>query len=147
MALRDEQGALVLAELALLDDEDDLVDDLAREDRLHLRDAAQARPAVLQSDLAAVVVVEVAEHPEAPVGVRLEEIGELRRLRPRADDERRAEVEAPRAHPPGQQAKGDLLGREEDEVDGAEEDEEPAAHELEPHAVDQKDEDRRAAEG
>ena len=147
VALGDEQGLLVLAELALLDDEDHLVDHLGGEDRLHVRDPSEAGPPALEADLSPVVVVEVADHPEAPVGVGLEKVAELRGLGAGADDQGRPEVEAAGADEAREHAQRDLLGREQQEVEEAEEDEKPAADEIEPQAEDQKDEDRRSAEG
>ena len=80
VALGHEQGLFVLAELSLLDDEDDLVDDLPAEHRPHVGDVPEAGPAIELADLAPVVVVEIPDHPESPVRVRFEKVGELRGL-------------------------------------------------------------------
>src|SRR5262249_38414420 len=68
----------------------------APQDPLEVRDLAPARHPPRPPDLAAVVVVEVADDPEAPVGVRLDEVPQLRRLLSGADEDDRAEVQPAR---------------------------------------------------
>ena len=144
--LRDEERLLVVAELPLLDDEDDFVHDLAGEERFEVADPAEARPAVRPADLAAVVVVEVSRDPEAPVRVRFHEVRELRRLRSGPHEQHGAEVVAARSDPPREEPQRNALGREKEKRHDAEDDEEPAAHELEPQPVDEEGQERGAAE-
>ena len=80
----------------------------------------EARPPVGAPDLAAVVVVEIADDAESPVGMRLDEVAELGGLLTRPHQQHGAEIQAPRAHPPREEAQEDLLGAEEREVDDAE---------------------------
>ena len=77
MPLGDQESVLVVAELSLLDHEDHFVDDFLPEDRFEVADLPETVPLVGPVDLSAVVVVEVTEHAEAPVRMRLDEVGEL----------------------------------------------------------------------
>ena len=147
VALGDDQGFLVFGEPSLLYHEDELVHDLAHEDRLEVRNLAQAGPPAGAADLSAVVVVQVADDAVAPVRMRLDEVSELGRLVPGPDEQHGAEVQPPRAHPARDQTQRDFLGGQEREVDESEDGKEKPAHELHAQAVDEERQDRGAAEG